>query len=255
MGSAWRFKCGGKGGNQAMAAARSGGRTAFIGATGDDDFGQKLRDNLARAGVDCSRLAVDRRAGSGMSVAIEDAQGAYGAVVVSGANLGIDPRQFHGVAAKVLLLQNEVLPEINAAAAEAFAASGATVIHNAAPFRPGTLPSAGVVVVNRIEAAAMAGFDIASLADAERVALRLAGAGDVIVTLGGDGCIVAVRGGEWRHIPAETVAAVSSHGAGDAFCGTLAAEIAKGADVFAAAASASKAAAAVVAQPPETGSY
>lgn len=255
MGSAWRFKCGGKGGNQAVAAVRAGARVGFIGAIGDDDFGCKLRDNLMQAGVDCSRLAIDRRTGSGMSVAIEDAQGAYGAVVVSGANLSIDPHQFYGVTAKVLLLQNEVRPEINAAAAEAFAASGATVIHNAAPFRPGTLPFAGLVVVNRIEAAAMAGFDIASLADAERAALRLAGTGDVIVTLGGDGCIVAARGGEWRHIAAETVAAVSSHGAGDVFCGRLAAETARGADLLAAAQAASRAAAAFVAQPPGTGNY
>jgi len=255
IGSAWRFKCGGKGGNQAAAAARAGARVGFIGAIGDDDFGRRLRDNLVQAGVDCSRLAVNRRAGSGMSVAIEDAQGAYGAVVVSGANLAIDPRQFHGVAAKVLLLQNEVRPEINAAAAEAFAASGATVIHNAAPFRPGTLRFAGLVVVNRVEAAAMAGFDIASLADARRAAEKIAGPFDAIVTLGGDGCVVASRNGEGRHLPAEKVTAVASHGAGDAFCGTLAAAIARGADLFAAAQAASRAAADFVAQPPETGSY
>jgi len=255
MGSGWRFKCGGKGGNQAVAAAKAGARTAFAGATGDDDFGRKLRDNLVRAGIDCSRLTVDRNTGSGMSVAIEDAQGAYGAVVVSGANLAIDPRQFQGVAAKVLLLQNEVLPDINAAAATGFAATGAYIIHNAAPFRHGESPSADLVVVNRVEAAAMAGFDIVSLPDARRAAEKIAGAGDAIVTLGGDGCIIAGRNGTPRHLPAEKVTAISSHGAGDAFCGALAAAIAMGADLLAAAQAASRAAAIVVSQPPETGSY
>ncbi len=248
LGSAWRFKCGGKGGNQAVAAARAGARTGFVGAIGDDDFGRKLRDNLLRAGIDCSRLAVDRGAGSGMSVAIEDAQGAYGAVVVSGANLGIDPRQFHGMAAKVLLLQNEVRPEINAAAAATFARAGATVIHNAAPFRPESKPFADLVVVNRVEAAAMAGFDIASVPDGLRAAETIAGAFDAIVTLGGDGCVIASRDGVRRHLPAEKVAVVSSHGAGDAYCGALAAAIAKGADLFAAAGEANKAAARRVGQ-------
>lgn len=251
MGSAWRFKCGGKGGNQAAAAVKAGARTAFVGAIGDDDFGQKLRDNLARAGIDCSRVAVVPGAGSGMSVAIEDAQGSYGAVVVSGANLGIDPRQFHGTAAKVLLLQNEVRPEINAAAAQSFAKSGAYVIHNAAPFRRGESPPADLVVVNRVEAAAMAGYDIASLADAQRAAEKIAGARDAIVTLGGDGCIVAGRNGGRRHLSAEKVAVVSSHGAGDEFCGALAAAIAMGADPFTAAQAASRAAARHVAQATE----
>jgi ribokinase len=248
IGSAWGFKCGGKGGNQAVAAAHAGARTGFVGAIGEDDFGRRLRDNLLQAEIDCSRLVVERNSGSGMSVAIQDAQGGYCAVVVSGANLAIDRNQFQGVAAKVLLLQNEIGPEISAAAAEAFARTGAYVIHNAAPFRPGPRQFADLVVVNRIEAAAMAGFDVVSVPDAIRAAGTIAGAFDAIVTLGSEGCVVATRHGEQRHLAADKVAVVSSHGAGDAYCGTLAAAIAKGADIAAAAREASTAAARRVAE-------
>ena len=90
MGSAWHFKCGGKGGNQAVAAARFGSPTGFGGQVGDDDFGRRLTANLAAAGVDIAHVGVDPARGSGMSVAITEAAGEYGAVVVSGANLTID---------------------------------------------------------------------------------------------------------------------------------------------------------------------
>ena len=247
IGSAWWFKCGGKGGNQAIAAARAGARVGFVGAIGEDDFGRKLRDNLVHAGIDCSRLAVDRGTGSGMSVAIEDAQGAYGAVVVSGANRTIAVAQLQGLSAHVLLLQNEVPPDINEEGARQLSARGAYVIHNAAPFLPETRQFADLVVVNRVEAA-MAGFDIVSVPDVLRAAEMIAGACDAIVTLGSDGCIIASRDGERQHLAAEAVAVVSSHGAGDAYCGALAAAIAKGADIFAAAREANKAAARLVAQ-------
>jgi ribokinase len=81
-----------------------------------------------------------------------------------------------------------------------------------------------------------------------RAAGTIAGAFDAIVTLGGEGCVVATRHGERRHLAADKVAIVSSHGAGDAYCGTIAAAIARGADHFAAAQEASTAAARLVAQ-------
>ena len=90
VGKAWRQVCGGKGGNQAVQAARHGAKTAMIGCVGEDDFGARLTANLDAAGVDRSGIGVDRRAGSGMSVAIVDKNGDYGAVIVSGANLALD---------------------------------------------------------------------------------------------------------------------------------------------------------------------
>ena len=122
IGQSWGTKCGGKGGNQAVAAARFGAKVAFGGQTGADDFGERLRANLVEAGVDISCVGIDRLTGSGMSVAITEAHGEYGAVVVSGANLTIDPAAIVTAWAplwncKVLLLQNEIPEAVSLAAA------------------------------------------------------------------------------------------------------------------------------------------
>src|SRR4029078_11585681 len=90
-GFAWRPKFGGKGGNQAVAAAKAGAEVRLAGAVGDDPFRRFLLDALEVGGVDASRVARLANAGSGMSVAISDAGGDYGAVIVSGANLLAHP--------------------------------------------------------------------------------------------------------------------------------------------------------------------
>jgi ribokinase len=232
MGSAWHMKCGGKGGNQAVAAARFGARTAMGGQTGADEFGARLRANLEAAGVDITHLDTDPTRGSGMSVAISEAAGEYGAVVVSGANLSIEPggleRRWHRLwAAKVLLLQNEVPDAVNVAAARAARAKGAEVILNAAPAR--ALPAAlmalvGILVVNRVEATMLSGREEPAAALA-----ALAGpARDVVLTLGGEGLMAMTRDGRRFDLPALPVRLLSSHGAGDCFCGALAARLAKG---------------------------
>ena len=86
-------KCGGKGGNQAVAASLAGAPTAFVGAVGDDPFGDALLSGLKHAGVECSGVAVHPARSSGTSVAIFDDEGDYGAVIVSGTNLLIEPAQ------------------------------------------------------------------------------------------------------------------------------------------------------------------
>src|SRR4051794_10214195 len=120
-GYAWHPKFGGKGGNQAVAAAKAGAGVRMAGAVGDDDFGWFLLNRLGESGVDHSRVAKLPDVGSGMSVAISDAGGDYGAVIVSGANLRIketdlaDPRLWTD--ARALILQNEVPDAVNLAAA------------------------------------------------------------------------------------------------------------------------------------------
>src|SRR5436190_23136953 len=89
-GFAWRPKFGGKGGNQAVAAAKAGAEVRMAGAVGADEFGRFLLEALGAGGVDASRVARLPGARSGMSVAISDAGGDYGAVIVSGANLLAD---------------------------------------------------------------------------------------------------------------------------------------------------------------------
>ncbi|WP_421693746.1 PfkB family carbohydrate kinase [Aestuariivirga sp.] len=236
IGSAWRYKCGGKGGNQAVAAASFGARTAFGGQTGQDDFGDRLRANLVAAGVDITHVGIDTSAGSGMSVAISEAAGEYGAVVVSGANLTIDAGTITASweqlwRSSVLLLQNEIPEAVSQRAAQCAKANGARIILNAAPARQmsaGFLALVDVLVVNRVEAAMLSGEDDPAAALA---ALHAAGR-DVILTRGGDGLMVMTRKAERVDIPALPVTLVSSHGAGDCFCGALAARLAAGDDLI-----------------------
>jgi ribokinase len=241
IGEAWRFKCGGKGGNQAKAAARAGAATAFVGRVGDDDFGRRLLADLDAGAVDRTRTIVDGAAPSGMSVALETAGGDYGAVAVSGANRCIEASQLSAIAGGVLLLQNEIDPLINRAAAARLKAEGAVVVHNMAPFVPvdaALLGLTDVVVVNRVEAAAMTGLGAGP--EAARAIARLGVA--AVVTLGAAGSIVALPGGQPAAIAAEPVKAASSHGAGDVFCGTLAAYLSRAVPLDAAVRAATRAA-------------
>lgn len=233
MGSGWHHKCGGKGGNQALAAAQFGARVAFGGRTGADDFGRTLHANLAANGVDLSHLGTDTTLGSGISVAIVEAQGEYSAVVVSGANLGIEASKIALEWAalwscKVLLLQNEVPEAVNLAAARAAKARGALIVLNAAPARftaAAMLDLVDVLVVNRVEAAMLSGCgdDLAAA-----LAKLHAPSRDVIVTRGGDDILLATRASITEAIPVLPVKLVSSHGAGDCFCGALSARLAAG---------------------------
>lgn len=232
VGSSWHYKCGGKGGNQAVAAARFGARTAFGGQTGADDFGERLRANLVAAGVDIAHVGIEPKQGSGMSVAISEAGGEYGAVVVSGANLTIDADSVAaGWAplwdAKVLLLQNEIPEAVSLAAAKAVKARGGRIVLNAAPARKMSAAFLGLVdvlVVNRVEAAMLSGED-----DMAKALSALHAPGrDVVLTRGGDGLMLMTREGTRTDVPALPVKMISSHGAGDCFCGALAARLAAG---------------------------
>ncbi len=232
MGSSWHYKCGGKGGNQAVAAAHFGAKTAFGGQTGQDDFGGRLRANLVAAGVDITHVGIDPNSGSGMSVAITEARGEYGAVVVSGANLTIDADEIATRwealwQTKVLLLQNEIPEAVSLAAARHARANGARIILNAAPAREMSalfLSSIDILVVNRVEARMMTGTDDPDRALPALHTLRR----DVVLTRGADGLSLMTRDGARTDIPALPVKVVSTHGAGDCFCGALAARLAAG---------------------------
>ncbi|ESX97424.1 ribokinase [Mesorhizobium sp. LNJC405B00] len=258
-GHAWQPKCGGKGGNQAVSAARAGVRAAMIGAVGDDDFGTALLANLDRAGVDRRFVRVAAGAGSGISVAIFDSDGDYGAVIVSGSNLtlGSDDIAAAGevvVQTAVLLLQNEVPDAANIAAARAVRASGGRVVLNAAPAR--TLSAEltaliDIVIVNAIEAEFLAGVPVVdTLAGATEAARRLIDTyPSAIVTAGGEGVAYCDRIGAAFALAAIPVKVVSTHGAGDEFVGAFAAGLARGHPVEAAIATANAAAASLVATP------
>jgi ribokinase len=253
VGTGWGTVCGGKGGNQAEMAARLGAKTAMIGRVGDDAFGRQLRANLEANGIDHREVTLDPTRGSGMSVAILQPDGTYGAVIVSGANLGLEPaaccRSYAALgAARVLVLQNEIPETVNAAIAAA--AMDAHVIVNAAPARaidPALYQHVDTLVVNRVEAEMIASRPVADTAGA-LAALPALGGGrrNVIVTLGGDGLVLQPRDGAPTTLAPHRVNVVSTHGAGDCFIGALAAELARGAALAPAASFANRAAATLV---------
>lgn len=227
------YLCGGKGGNQAVAAARHGAPTAMAGRVGDDAAGRSLLEHLATAGVDRSRVSSAPGEPSGMSVAIVTASGDYGAVIVSAANrsLRAEAIDIPG-SVEIVLLQNEIPEAVNALVAERGRAQGARILFNAAPARPfeTALPSGlDLLIANRGEAAAICGRAVRSVADAVDAATALSAGGcAAIVTLGGDGAVLALAGGAAEHLPAFPVEVRSTHGAGDAFVGALAARLALG---------------------------
>ncbi|PLW76630.1 ribokinase [Cohaesibacter celericrescens] len=236
MGSHWSPKFGGKGGNQAVAAHLTGSDVRFIGAIGYDDFGTFLRTHLEQVGVNSDHLVICNTAGSGMSVAIADADGDYAAVVVSGANARLQPEDVSDASlwagGSVLILQNEIPEEVNVAAAVAARAAGLKVVWNAAPMRPDNenlISLCDVVILNSVEARQMTGKLVDNASDALIAAKTVADTGTAtVVTIGGDGLAFCEIGGTAQHIPAIPVEKPQSHGAGDVFTGALSTALASG---------------------------
>ena len=252
MGRAVAYRLGGKGANQAIGSARMGVRTSIAGCVGTDSLATQILAELDLAGVD--RCHVAQAVGeSGMSVAIVDESGSYGAVVVSAANREFQPpASMVDASTRVLCLQNEIPEESNRRAALAARKAGARVILNAAPARPtgaALLELVEILVVNRIEAKAMTGEDRPETA--ARMLSR-AGIRTVIVTLGAEGLLLASGGVILAAMPAVSVEVISTHGAGDMFVGALAAELARGATLQSALPIAQAAAALHVSTPPGT---
>ena len=239
VGTRWFPKFGGKGGNQAVSAQRHGASVRMVGAVGADGFGRFLLDRLAASGVDCQFVVTCPDVGSGMSVAIMDPGGDYAATIVSGANLRIAPAALGDAAvwqgARLLILQNEIPEPVNIAAATEARRRGIRTLLNAAPSRPMSpefTRAVDILVVNAVEAEMMGCDPVTTLLQAEDAARLLADRFEtVIVTAGAAGLAAWSAEDEHFTIPAEPIKVVSSHGAGDAFIGALAAAITRG-DAF-----------------------
>lgn len=235
-GTGWWLNPGGKGGNQAVEAARFGAGVAMVGRVGDDDFGRRLRAHLQDRGVNADDVFTDAGAGSGMSVALIDPGGDYGAVIVSGVNGHLGPADLDRAAprlaaARWVVLQNEIPEATNLEAARRARAAGARVVWNAAPARPldpAMTPLVDVLVVNAVEAEQLTGTTVNGLDDAETAAHRLqeVGFAAVVVTAGGEGSVLAGQGLPTHRIHPHPVTVVNTHGAGDAFIGALTARLA-----------------------------
>jgi ribokinase len=215
---------GGKGGNQAVAAARLGARTCFVGAVGRDDLGSAARAVLEAEGIDVSELTTLDRQPTGVALITVDAHGENSIAVAGGANAALTPEVVEGsltrlapAAGDVVLVGHEI-PTATARAALAIGrASGATTILNPAPatgLDAGTVALADILTPNEVESAVLSGIG------ARPTTAVLVSRGALGARLEIDGDVV--------EIPAPAVVAVDTVGAGDTLNGALAASIAEG---------------------------
>lgn len=228
---------GGKGANAAVGAARAGGRVRFVNCVGDDAFGAQIIAQLQAAGVDTTQVRRIAGQASGSALVMIDANGDNYLSVAPGANYSLLPEHIHALApvfrqAALVALQYEVLPETLYATIDLAAALARPVLFNYAPARPlnpAYLPKIAVLVVNEIEAAALADLPITSVEEAGTAAATLCAMGpqSVVITLGGRG-VVAVQAGERFVASAYPVEVVDTTAAGDIFCGALAVALVEG---------------------------
>ena len=225
---------GGKGANQAVAAARLGRSVAMIGRVGDDEGGRILRDALETDGVDTSCLATTADVANGVALIAVGADGDNAIVVSPGANSRLSVADVEAAgdvlgAAAVTLLQLEVPVEAVAAAAEV---AGGTVVLNPAPAPSEPLPAklleaVDVIVPNQTELALLVGHDgPVDVAIAPHLAARIPVA-TVVVTLGALGAL-AVSEGDVTHVEAPEVTPADTTAAGDSFCAALADALVRG---------------------------
>lgn len=222
---------GGKGANQAVAAARLGGQVKMIGRVGADAFGDALIQTLSQDGVDTRHIARLQDAPTGVALITVDAAGQNTIVVVPGANGELSPPDLLAAesafeSASVVVMQLEIPLLTVAYAADLARRHGACVVLNPAPAQPlgTTLKQVDVLIPNQPEAALLTGA--ASARDAAK-RLRASGVRSVIVTLGEDGVLV-VEGETETHLPPHRVSVVDTTAAGDAFVGAFAVALAEG---------------------------
>jgi ribokinase len=228
---------GGKGANQAVAAARLGARTALLARVGDDAHGRLLTGSLRSAGVDTTGVLTGD-APTGVALITVDPSGDNSIVVSPGANARLTAADVTGArellaAARVVSLQLEIPLESVAAAVATATEAGTRVVLNPSP--PAALPRevlAGCdpLVVNEHEARFLLGAGAGDTPEAWAAGLLALGPRSVVVTLGAGGALVATAGGT-VHVPSPRVEAVDTTGAGDSFTGALSWRLGAGDDL------------------------
>jgi ribokinase len=221
-GSAYAEHAGGKGLNQAVAAARTGAVVVMVGAVGDDDAGRRLRSLAENEGIDVGAVAVVSGSPTGRALITVDADAENSIVVIPGANSSVRAGSLPH--ARVVIAQLEIPLDEVIAALRSARAGGARTMLNPAPAQPlpdELLEVCDIIVPNEHELELIGGVE----------SLLGRGVGAVVMTMGAAGARVTVRTGTStteRHQPAFQVTPVDTTGAGDAFCGSLAARLAAG---------------------------
>ena len=228
---------GGKGANQAVAAARLGANTRMIGRVGGDIFGADLLDSLSSNGVDVSHVLRDDEHSSGLAIINVDPTGQNWIIIVPGANGANGQREIEAVegcleGASALLLQFEIPMDVSLEAARRAKAQGVRVVLDPAPARP--IPTefyeyVDYLTPNETEAAAIVGFHVTDATSAERAAQELLtrGVGCAVIKMGAQGALYATKDTS-EFLPAFHVEAVDTVAAGDAFNAALAVALSDG---------------------------
>jgi len=252
LGGAFLMNPGGKGANQAVAAARLGGNVTFVAKVGDDIFGRQALEGFKDEGIDTHYIYTDPAQPSGVALITVDEKAENCIVVAPGANAALNKADIDVAASEIanaalLLVQLEVPIETVEYAVQKAVEAGVKVILNPAPacsLPEGLLKNLYMLTPNETEAALLSGVEVSDLESAKKAAqiLHSKGVEIVIVTMGSDGALI-YQNGVFEMVAAQKVKAVDTTAAGDTFNGALVVALSEGLPVAEAVKFASKAAA------------
>jgi ribokinase len=252
LGGTFLMTAGGKGANQAVAAARLGGDVVFIVKVGDDIFGRQAVQSFNEEGIDTSHIITDPVNPSGVALITVDAKAENCIVVASGANAHLNPGDLYAVEEKIknaslILMQLEIPLETVEYVAELASMHNVPLILNPAPacaLSDELLSKVSIITPNQKEAEMLTGVPITDKESAQTAAELLAenGIETVIITLGANGALV-FHGNHFDWVPAPVVNAVDTTAAGDVFNGAMAVAVSEGKNIDEAVIFANKAAA------------